>query len=271
MTPFDRPAEFGDAPLDLLICGFPGKSTCHGGMGWSSIALIRAGDRTALVDAGNFGMRKLILEQLKARNLTPADVTDLLLTHSHYDHSVNWTLFRHARIVVGAVEMGWALDEPWGETPVPELYVRALDDWATCEKVADGAEVFPGMTAHLAPGHTPGCLVFHWRTPGRDVIFTGDAAKNRAELVSGDTDMTYDPAISRASIAMIWRLWRQRPGTILVPGHDLPMVLENDAPRYLGQRKAGIRAWFGDDMRTLTTFDLSGEASGSRKKSGRRP
>ena len=247
----------GTDPIDLLICGFPGKATCHGGMGWSSVVLIRSGARVALVDAGNFGMRKPIIDQLASRGLKPGDVTDLLLTHSHYDHSVNWTLFRHARIVVGATEMAWALNEPWGETPVPELYVRALDDWATCEKVEDGAAVFPGMTAHIAPGHTPGCLVFHWRTAERDVIFTGDAAKNRAEMISGDTDMTYDAAISRASIAMIWRLWRQRPGTLLVPGHDLPMVIEDGAPRYVGSRKAGIKAWFGRDMATLTTFDLA--------------
>lgn len=251
-------------PVDLLVSGFPGKSTCHGGLGWSTVALIRSGDRVALVDAGNFGMRQFVIDQLAQRGLRPADVTDLLLTHSHFDHSVNWTLFRQARIVVGAAEMGWALEQPWGETPVPELYVRTLDDWPTCEKVEDGAEVFPGMTAHLAPGHTPGCLVFHWRTPERDVVFTGDAAKNRAELLSGDTDMTYDAAVSGASIAAIWDRWRERPGTILVPGHDLPMVLENGEPRYLGRRKAGIRAWFGRDMQTLEDFDLSGTALSAR-------
>lgn len=255
------PELFSDpltGPVDIMITGFPGKSSCHGGMGWSSVVLIRSGARIALVDAGNFGMRKLILEQLAKRGLKPADVTDLLLTHSHYDHSVNWTLFRGARIVVGAVEMEWALNEPWGETPVPELYVRTLDGWATCDKVADGAQVFPGMRAHIAPGHTPGCLVYHWQTPERDILFTGDAAKNRAELVSGDTDMTYDAAISRASIRMIWGLWKQRPGTILIPGHDLPMVLDGDTPRYVGTRKAGIRAWFGDDMHSTTEFDLTG-------------
>lgn len=257
MTELADAPELKGGPLDIMICGFPGKSLCHGGMGWSSVVLIRAGARIALVDAGNFGMRKTILEHLHQRGLKPADVTDLLLTHSHYDHSVNWTLFRHARIVVGQTEMAWALNEPWGETPVPELYVRALDDWATCEKVADGAEVFPGMTAHLAPGHTPGCLVFHWRTQERDFIFTGDAAKNRAELISRDTDMTYDAAISRKSIEMIWSLWRQRPGTVVVPGHDLPMVLDGDAPRYLGSRRAGIKAWFGQDMAAITEFSLT--------------
>lgn len=257
MKPFDTPPELAAADLDLVICGFPGKSACHGGLGWSTVALLRAGGRVALVDAGNFGMRKLLIEQLAQRGLRPGEVTDLLLTHSHYDHSVNWTLFRDARIVVGAVELDWALSVPWGETPVPELYVRALSDWPSCERVADGSEVFPGMSAHLAPGHTPGCLVFHWRTPARDIIFTGDAAKNRAELVSGETDMTYDAAVSRASIALIWRRWRERPGTVVVPGHDLPMVLVDDRPQYLGRRRAGIRAWFGDDMTTLTELDLA--------------
>ena len=257
MKPFETPPELAASDLDIVICGFPGKSACHGGLGWSTVALLRMDGRIALVDAGNFGMRKMLIEQLDTRGLKPAQVTDLLLTHSHYDHSVNWPLFRDARIVLGAVEMEWALSVPWGETPVPELYVRTLSEWPTCERVADGAEVFPGMTAHLAPGHTPGCLVFHWRTPHRDIIFTGDAAKNRAELVSGDTDMTYDAATSRASIDMIWERWRSREGTIVVPGHDLPMVLADGNPVYLGKRNAGIRAWFGNDMETLAEFDLT--------------
>lgn len=255
--------ELKDGPLDVVICGFPGKSMCHGGMGWSTVALIRSEKRVALVDAGNFGMRKLVIEQLERRGLRPADVTDLLLTHSHYDHSVNWPLFRHARIVIGAAEVAWALNEPWGETPVPEFYIRALDQWPSCEKIADGAEVFPGMTAHLAPGHTPGCLIYFWRTAERNFVFTGDAAKNRAELISGDTDMTYDPAVSRQSIDLIWQLWRRRPGTVVVPGHDLPMVLRNGKPHYLGERRAGVRAWFGEDTATMTDFVLNAPISSS--------
>ncbi|WNJ91556.1 MBL fold metallo-hydrolase [Bosea sp. 685] len=257
MTMFETPPELTDGPLRILVCGYPGKSVCHGGLGWSSVVLLRAAGRVALVDAGNFGMRKLLIEQLGRQGLKPSDVTDLLLTHSHYDHSVNWTLFRGARIVVGAVELAWALGEPWGETPVPELYVRTLSDWPTCETVQDGAEVFPAMTAHIAPGHTPGCLIYHLRTPERDVIFTGDAAKNRAELISRDTDMTYDPAVSKATIEMIWSRWCERPGTVVVPGHDLPMILDDDKPRYLGKRTASIRAWFGKDMASQSEIDLT--------------
>jgi len=242
--------------LDILVQGFPGKSVCHGGLGWSTIVLLRGHGRVILVDTGSFGMRRLLIARLAERGLQPADVTDVLLTHSHYDHAVNWTLFRDARIVIGDVEMGWALGVPWGETPVAELYVSVLSSWKTTHKAKDGEEVVPQVTAHLGPGHTPGCLVFRLSGSKADVIFTGDAAKNRAELVSGTTDMTYDAKLSAETIADIWAMWRRRPGSVVVPGHDVPMLLDGGKPKYLGARQAAIEAWFGDDLDTLTTFEL---------------
>lgn len=248
--------QAGGWAIDVIVSGFPGKSVCHGSLGWSTIVLLRGHGRVALIDAGGFGMRTLLIEGLRRRGLQPADVTDLLLTHSHYDHSVNWTLFAHARIVIGATEMDWAVKEPWGSTPVPELYVEKLDTWPTVERVADGAAVLPGVVARMAPGHTPGCLVFVLEGAEHDVVFTGDAAKNRAELVSGTTDMTYDPAVSAATIRAIWGWWQRRPGSVLVPGHDLPMVQEAGVTRYLVERQAGIRAWYGNGMDEVTVVDL---------------
>jgi N-acyl homoserine lactone hydrolase len=243
--------------LDIVVQGFPGKSVCHGGLGWSSVVLLRAHDRIVLIDTGGFSMRAMLIKRFAERGLKPTDITDLLLTHSHHDHSVNWTMFPKARIVIGANELEWSLKEPWGIGPVPELYVRELNTWPTVHKAADGEEVFPGITAHLAPGHTPGCLVFVLRAGERDVIFAGDAAKNRAEMVSGTTDMTYDAAVSKASIEAIWKLWRKRQGNILVPGHDVPMMLEDGKPKYLDKREAAIRAWYGDDMEATTLFKLT--------------
>ena len=248
--------QAGGWEIDVIVSGFPGKSVCHGSLGWSTIVLLRGHGRVALVDVGAFGMRKLLIGGLERRGLKPADVTDVLLTHSHYDHSINWVLFPHARIVIGATELAWSVKEPWGETPVPELYVEKLEQWPTTVRVEAGAEVLPGMTALLAPGHTPGCLVFRLRGERNDIVFTGDAAKNRAELVSGDTDMTYDAAVSAASIRMIWELWRERPGSVVIPGHDLPMLQEDGVTRYIGRREAAIRAWYGDDMEQTTTVDL---------------
>jgi glyoxylase-like metal-dependent hydrolase (beta-lactamase superfamily II) len=243
--------------VDILVQGYPGKTVCHGGLGWSTIALIRGHGRVVLIDTGGFGVRKLIIERLAHHGLKPADVTDLLLTHAHHDHCVNWTLFSRARIVVGASEIAWALAEPWGETSVPELYVRELNTWPTMHKAADGEELAPGITAHSAPGHTPGHLMYVLAGRDREVIFTGDAAKNRAELVSGKADASYDGAVSEASIAKIWSFWRRRAGSVVVPGHDIPMVQREGKTEYLSSREAAIKAWFGDDLETTTTIALT--------------
>ena len=251
-----RQFRIGDYEIDIIVHGFPGKSVCHGTLGFSTIVLVRRGDRIALVDVGSFGQRHLLIAQLAEHGLAPKDVTDVLLTHSHYDHSVNWPLFGDANIVIGHEELNWSVKEPWGETVVPELYVRELERWPTLRAVEDGDEVFPGITAHVTPGHTPGSLVFVLDAGDRDVVFTGDACKNRAELMSRAADMSYDPALSRASIEAIWRFWTGRVGSILVPGHDLPMVQENGSPRYLGRREAAIRAWYGEDLNETTVISL---------------
>lgn len=242
--------------LDIIVQGFPGKSVCHGGLGWSTIALLRGHDRIALVDVGAFGQRGLLIQGLAQRGLRPAQVTDVLLTHSHYDHSINWVLFPDAKIAIGDEELTWSVAEPWGETPVPELYVRELQASPHLRRVRAGDTVLPGITAYDAPGHTPGHLIFVLSGREHDVIFTGDAAKNRAELLSLTADMTYDMAVSRASMQRIWELWRRRPGTVLVPGHDVPMVLEDGRPRYIGEREAAISVWFGEDLESTRIFEL---------------
>ena len=243
--------------IEILVQGYPGKTVCHGGLGWSTIVLVRGHGRIALIDTGGFAVRKILIERLAHHRLEPAAVTDLLLTHGHHDHCVNWTLFGKARIVIGAQELAWALKEPWGETAVPELYVKELAGWPSVHQAGDGEEVLPGVTAHVAPGHTPGHLMYVLSGGAREVIFTGDAAKNRAELVSGHADASYDDAVSSASIAKIWSFWRRRPGNVVVPGHDIPMVQNEGRTEYLGKREAAIKAWFGDDLETMTTIALT--------------
>ncbi len=242
--------------IEIIVQGYPGKSVCHGGLGWSSVVLLRGEGRTALIDTGSIGMRKLIRERLAGHGVAPADVTDVIMTHSHHDHSINFTMFPNARLVIGADELRWASELPWGEPSVPELYVRELGRSPMLQTAADGDTVFPGMTAHLAPGHTPGCLVYVLHGGERDLVFTGDAAKNRAELLSRGTDMTCDAKQSAATIEMIWRHWQARPGNVLIPGHDLPMIQRDGATEYLGTRNAAIQGWFDDGLETTTLFRL---------------
>lgn len=122
-------------------------------------------------------------KKLKNLGLKPEDVTDVILTHAHYDHMVNWTMFSIASIHIFDSELDWSLTAPWGKTPALELYVKELAQWNTLKRIEPGLELLPVLVAHHAPGHTPGHLVFVLKGLTRDIIFTGDAAKNRAELL----------------------------------------------------------------------------------------
>ena len=158
-------------------------------------------------------------------------------------------------MAIGTGELDWAVEQPIGGS-VPEFYIAELRRSPQLRIVCEGEEVLPGLTAYDAPGHTPGCLVFALTGPSRDVVFSGDAAKNRAEMLSLTADLTYDQAVSRKSMERIWELWRRRPGGVLVPGHDVPMVLEGGEPRYLDKREAAITSWFGEDLEQTTRFEL---------------
>jgi glyoxylase-like metal-dependent hydrolase (beta-lactamase superfamily II) len=250
----------GGWTLDILIPGFPGKAVQHGGLGWSTVVLLRGHGRIVVLDGGGFGQRKPLVDGLARHGVKPGDVTDLLLSHSHHDHAVNWPLFRQASIAIGRQELAWALGVEWGTTPVPEHTIEALSRWPTLHLIDEGDEVLPGITARLAPGHTPGHLIFIIAGEDQDAVLLQDAVKNRVELVSRRTDMTYDPAVSRATVEMVWAICRERPGCLLIPGHDLPMVIENGVPRQIGHHGAGVKAWFGEELDDMTRIDLVPQA-----------
>lgn len=243
--------------IDVLIHGFPGRAVCHGGLGWSTIALLRGQGRTILLDTGAFGVRKPLRRQLLERGVAPEDVTDVVLTHLHYDHSVNFTLFPKARIWVGREELAWGVAQPAEFGPLPELYVRELSTHPLLNLLDDGDEVMDGLRAVASPGHTPGHLIYYLTSSEVPTIFTGDAAKNRAELLSRDVIDTDDRESSVRSVQSIWSYWHAVPGTVLIPGHDLPMKLDAAGqPVYVAEREASIMTWFSESLAQTTLIDL---------------
>ena len=243
--------------VETLQQGYPGKTTHHGGLGWSTIGLARdAEGRVAVLDTGGFAARHNILNGLAARGLKPEDVTDLLLTHLHHDHCINWPMFPNATLHVPGAELDWALSLPDGHLTVPELAVRALAASPRMLRFNAGDAVLPGVTTFPTPGHTPHHVAFVL-DGAPSTIFSADAAKNRVELATGETDMTMDDAASRASIARLRAEWAARPGCRLLPGHDLPMLLAADGSAVpQGQFEAAIDSWFGATLAEKTRFSL---------------
>jgi len=152
--------------------------------------------------------------QLGLVGLTPADVTDLVLTHSDIDHVGALAGFTGMPIYVGRAER--ALERPryFGD-------VRPLT-WPQAEYVlVDGdEEILPGLVALSTPGHSPGHLSLLVRLAETgSVLLAGDAVSRPAELESGRNGGAWDDELARSSAERLVGL-AARESALLVYGHD---------------------------------------------------
>lgn len=94
------------ATVELLCAGYVGDRVA------STVVLVREGDVVLIVDPGMVRDRRLILDPLRARGLSEDDVTDVIFSHHHPDHTINAALFLKAR-----VHDVWAIYEGdlWGD------------------------------------------------------------------------------------------------------------------------------------------------------------
>ena len=96
------------ANVDVLTSGYARGRVA------SSVTLIRDGAAVVVVDPGMVAERRLILDPLRALGIAPADVTDVVFSHHHPDHTLNAALFPAARF-----HDFWAVyqDDRWDDRP----------------------------------------------------------------------------------------------------------------------------------------------------------
>ncbi len=114
--------------VHVLTSGYVGPRTA------STVSLIEAVDGLVVVDPGMVSARSVILDPISALGHVPEDVTDVVISHHHPDHTINIALFPNAR-----VHDHWATYEN--------------DVWTS--RPAEGFEVVDGVTLWETPGHTP--------------------------------------------------------------------------------------------------------------------
>jgi N-acyl homoserine lactone hydrolase len=223
-----------------LVDGFPGKSATHGAFGWSSVHVLHGAGRVILAETGPPAFVPLLTQGLQRLGLEPGDVTDVLLTHSHWDHLANVPMFPEAMLWIGARELTWARELPLGTPHQSPLHVAHLAHPETKVSLVDEGEIAGlGITVFATPGHTPGHVSYGVETDVGPVVFAGDAVKNVHELATAEVDMTMDAAASRASIDKL-RAHLRATGGVLVPGHDVPLRLEGDTAVRLRPQHAQV-------------------------------
>jgi glyoxylase-like metal-dependent hydrolase (beta-lactamase superfamily II) len=164
-----------DGMLELALGGF----------------LIRTGDRVVLVDTGvgmiNEGIfvGGKLLENLAAYGVTPAEVTDVVFTHLHFDH-VGWATQKGVVVFDNATyrcdERDWShfVGPDPGATKKLTPITDRLETWS-----ADGT-ILPGIDAMVAPGHTPGSTIVVVSSGTDRALLLGDVVHCPVELLDDE-------------------------------------------------------------------------------------
>lgn len=77
---------------DLLTAGYASDRVA------GTVSLLRDADRVIVVDPGMVADRALMLDPLGEHGFTPSEVTDVIISHHHPDHTVNIALFPRAAV-----------------------------------------------------------------------------------------------------------------------------------------------------------------------------
>lgn len=154
--------------------------------------VVRSGDRTILVDTGydrlEAGRRdRAILreppEALKPLGIDAETITDVIVTHLHYDHAGGLHLFPNAQLHIQAAEMAYAtgpcmchgaLQMPFSADHVCEAVKRVYSGRVTFYE--GDAEVADGITVHHIGGHSRGLQAVRVRTQTGWLCLASDAA-----------------------------------------------------------------------------------------------
>lgn len=157
-----------------------------------NVYLLEMGDRRILIDAGSGdlfgpGFGGKLAESLAVADVRPDQITDVLITHVHTDHTgglvkAGARVFANATVHVGKPDVDFFMDR--SNAAKAHYDVKYFDEAVTTLKpyldagkvkaFAATAEILPGITATLHPGHTPGSAFYTLHSGDQRIVFVGD-------------------------------------------------------------------------------------------------
>jgi glyoxylase-like metal-dependent hydrolase (beta-lactamase superfamily II) len=216
------------ATIDVLLDGL-GARTEQGLLGFCSLLLVEGEQRT-LVDVGHVGRRTLLLDALAARGLTPADIDNVLLSHSHWDHAQNLDAFASSRILMHPLERRYSAKPHRNDWATPGWTGAMLEHEAErIVEVDEGFEIEPGVRVLHTPGHSVGSISLAVDTDDGTAAVTGDVLHYAsAALTRKNPIVFWSEEEATTSINRLVDL-----ADVIYPGHDRPFRLPAGDIEYL--------------------------------------
>jgi glyoxylase-like metal-dependent hydrolase (beta-lactamase superfamily II) len=170
-------------------------------------------------------------EGLQRLGVDAGRVSDVVLTHLHYDHVGNFELFPRATLHLQDLEMRYATGRYMGHECFRGAF-EVEDVAGMVRRVYEGrvrfhdgdAELVPGVSLHLIGGHTMGLQVVRVQTRRGAVVLASDASHFYANM---EQTRPFPIVWSVADMVEGYRRLRElaQSSEHIIPGHD-PLVFE---------------------------------------------
>ena len=208
---------------------------------WTSW-VIRGQDRLIVVDTG-FASQEVadewkiegfvpVPQLLSTWGVAPDEVTDVVLTHAHWDHMGNLGAFPTSRVWLQREAFEWARSRLSEERP--ERSGMRLEDFEQIlqaqttkrlNRPHGKMKVAPGITIRPGGGHTPGIQWVEVEDGPRTIVLASDIAYLYQNIETPiPTGSTADAEADLAQIKLMKAT--AKPPHLLLPGHD-PKVFDN--------------------------------------------
>lgn len=204
-----------------------------------NVLLVRGKNYTALVDTGYEKTKTTLINELKKYNLTPKNITHIIITHAHPDHIGGLGAFGNSKILLNADEKDfWAKQADISKLNIS--YFKAGD-----ELIQKGSKI----RAIAAYGHTPGHTLISFENAQnvKEFIFVADIfhfydLQIKAPVVAASFDDNKSMAIDARKAVMSELLGNKTKFIGTHMPYKTPVILEKSEPIKVAQSaKTGDR------------------------------
>ena len=231
----------GRSPYEMFI----GRDVHEGPMAldyfiWAAVGpthtyVIDTGFNAAVAKKRGRTLLRTPLEGLALIGIEAKTVQDVILTHLHYDHVGNFSMFPKARLHIQDREVQYATGRYMREKTFQGAY--ELDDVVNLvREVYEGrvefhdgdAELTPGISVHFIGGHTMGMQCVRLWTERGWLVLASDASHLYANMERvAPFPIVFDVGQKVNGFKTLRKLASSQDH--IIPGHD-PLVLERYPP-----------------------------------------
>jgi glyoxylase-like metal-dependent hydrolase (beta-lactamase superfamily II) len=187
----------------------------------------------AAVNEFRMGADQAVAAQLRRRDIDPADVRIVVMTHLHTDHASGVSEFPDATFVLDGRE--------WESAIAPRGLLRGYRteqfdygfDWRSVDYGSSDIESFASFGASLdlfgdgsvrllsTPGHSAGHQSVLLRLRGREALVCADSAYTLRAIREDVVPLVMDDEHRwRRSLHEVRRFVQSTPNLVVIPGHD---------------------------------------------------